>query len=90
MTTISGGTPHEYVNRFEMKAGLYRILRDYNGGLPIPAERSTACIKDKVTLHVPLPVNLALPSRLSFFSIARGKSRRSIGASRASRRSIFS
>ncbi len=38
----------EYVNRFEMKSGLYRLLRDYNGGLPIPAERSTACIKDKL------------------------------------------
>jgi len=37
----------EYLNRFEMKAGLYRFLRDYNGGLPIPAERSTLCIKDK-------------------------------------------
>ena len=31
-----------------MKSGLYRVLRDYNGGLPIPAERSTACIKDKL------------------------------------------
>ena len=38
----------EYINRFEMKSGLYRLLRDSNGGLPIPAERSTACIKDKV------------------------------------------
>jgi hypothetical protein len=37
----------EYVNRFEMKSALYRVLRDYNGGLPIPPERSTACIKDK-------------------------------------------
>ncbi|MEO8766791.1 MAG: sugar-transfer associated ATP-grasp domain-containing protein [Nitrosospira sp.] len=37
----------EYINRFEMKSGIYRFLRDYNGGLPIPAERSTACIKDK-------------------------------------------
>ena len=26
----------EYVNRFEMKGGLYRILRDQNGGLPLP------------------------------------------------------
>jgi hypothetical protein len=38
----------EYVNRFEMKSGLYRILRDHNGGLPIPVERSTAYIKDKL------------------------------------------
>jgi len=37
----------EYLNRFETKAGLYRFLRDNNGGLPVPAERSTACIKDK-------------------------------------------
>jgi hypothetical protein len=37
----------EYLNRLETKAGLYRFLRDYNGGLPIPAERSTACISDK-------------------------------------------
>ncbi|HEY6043644.1 MAG TPA: sugar-transfer associated ATP-grasp domain-containing protein, partial [Nitrosospira sp.] len=28
--------------------GLYRILRDHNGGLPVPAERSTAYIKDKL------------------------------------------
>lgn len=27
----------EYVNRFEMKSGLYRLLRDYNGGLPVPS-----------------------------------------------------
>jgi len=38
----------EYINRFEVKTCLYRILRDYNGGLPIPAERSTSCIKDKL------------------------------------------
>jgi hypothetical protein len=38
----------EYVNRFEMKSVLYRVLRESNGGLPIPAERSTACIKDKL------------------------------------------
>ncbi|HEU4854420.1 MAG TPA: sugar-transfer associated ATP-grasp domain-containing protein [Nitrosospira sp.] len=38
----------EYINRFEVKSCLYRILRDYNGGLPIPAERSTSCIKDKL------------------------------------------
>jgi hypothetical protein len=38
----------EYVNRFEMKGGLYRILRDRNGGLLVPAERSTAHIKDKL------------------------------------------
>jgi Sugar-transfer associated ATP-grasp len=37
----------EYLNRFETKAGLYRFLRDSNGGLPVPEERSTACIKDK-------------------------------------------
>jgi hypothetical protein len=37
----------EYLNRFETKAGLYRFLRDSNGGLPVPKERSTECIKDK-------------------------------------------
>ena len=37
----------EYLNRFETKAGLYRFLRDNNGGLPVPAERSTDWIKDK-------------------------------------------
>lgn len=37
----------EYLSRFEVKAGLYRFLRDYNGGLPVPAERSTLCIKYK-------------------------------------------
>ena len=37
----------EYLNRLETKAGLYLFLRDHNGGLSIPAERSTVCIKDK-------------------------------------------
>jgi hypothetical protein len=37
----------EYLNRLETKAGLYRFLRDHNGGLPVPAKRSTICIKDK-------------------------------------------
>ena len=37
----------EYLNRLETKAGLYLFLRDYNGGLSIPTERSTICIKDK-------------------------------------------
>lgn len=50
----------EYINRFEVKTCLYRILRDYNGGLPIPAERSTSCIKDK----------LCFLSRCRKFSIA--------------------
>ncbi len=36
-----------YLNRFEMKSGLYHYLRDYNGGLSVPAERSTSYIKDK-------------------------------------------
>ncbi|SFM20616.1 sugar-transfer associated ATP-grasp domain-containing protein [Nitrosomonas communis] len=40
----------EYLNRFEIKAGLYKLLRKYTGGLPIPVERSTACIKDKAYL----------------------------------------
>jgi hypothetical protein len=40
----------EYLNHFEMKAGLYKLLRYYNGGLPIPAERSAGCIKDKARL----------------------------------------
>ncbi|PSJ16640.1 sugar-transfer associated ATP-grasp domain-containing protein [Nitrosomonas supralitoralis] len=39
----------EYLNRFEMKAGLYRFLRDYNGGFPIPDERSTLYIKYKTS-----------------------------------------
>lgn len=38
----------EYLNRFETKAGLYRFLRENNGGLPVPAERSTQCIRDKM------------------------------------------
>ncbi|HEX8873213.1 MAG TPA: sugar-transfer associated ATP-grasp domain-containing protein [Nitrosospira sp.] len=37
----------EYLNRFETKVGVYRFLRDNNGGLPVPVERSTASIKDK-------------------------------------------
>ena len=39
----------EYLNRFEMKggSGLYHYLRDYNGGLSLPAERSTSSIRNK-------------------------------------------
>jgi hypothetical protein len=38
---------NEYLNRFETKAAIYRFLRDNNGGLPVPAERTTQCIRDK-------------------------------------------
>jgi hypothetical protein len=38
---------NEYLNRFETKAGLYLFLRNNNGGLPVPAERTTQCIRDK-------------------------------------------
>ena len=38
---------NEYLNRFETKAALYRFMRDHNGGLPVPIERSTQCIRDK-------------------------------------------
>lgn len=38
---------NEYLNRFETKAGFYRFLRGNNGGFPVPAERTTLCIKDK-------------------------------------------
>lgn len=37
----------EFLNRWEMKSGLFRFLRDYNGGLPFPAQRSTPHLKDK-------------------------------------------
>ncbi|MBN9133690.1 MAG: hypothetical protein J0H48_10060 [Nitrosospira multiformis] len=42
----------EYLNRLETKGGLYRFLRDNNGGLPVPAERSTGSIKDKMRFRV--------------------------------------
>lgn len=38
---------NEYLNRFETKAGIYLFLRNNNGGLPVPAERTTQCIRDK-------------------------------------------
>ena len=38
---------NEYLNRFETKAGLYLFLRNNNGGLPVPTERTTQCIRDK-------------------------------------------
>jgi hypothetical protein len=37
----------EYLQRFETKRFLYPFLRKYNGGLPVPAERSTVCLSDK-------------------------------------------
>lgn len=37
----------DFLNRWEMKSGLFRFLRDYNGGLPCPSERSTPYLKDK-------------------------------------------
>jgi hypothetical protein len=37
----------EFLNRWEMKSGLYRFLRDYNGGLPCPGQRSSWYLRDK-------------------------------------------
>jgi len=37
----------EYLNRFETKRFIYPFLRKYNGGLPVPAVRSTECLSDK-------------------------------------------
>jgi hypothetical protein len=37
----------EYLNRFETKRFLYPFLRAHNGGLPVPAQRSTECLSDK-------------------------------------------
>jgi hypothetical protein len=37
----------EYLNRFETKRFIYPFLREHNGGLPVPAVRSTECLSDK-------------------------------------------
>jgi len=37
----------EYLNRFETKRFIYPFLRKYNGGLTVPAQRSTDCLSDK-------------------------------------------
>ena len=37
----------EYLHRFETKRFLYPFLRQYNGGLPVPAQRSTEALSDK-------------------------------------------
>src|SRR5262249_62098776 len=37
----------EYLNRFETKRFIYPFLRKYNGGVPVPARRSTECLSDK-------------------------------------------
>lgn len=37
----------EYLNRFETKRFLYPFLREHNGGLPLPAERTTVYLSDK-------------------------------------------
>jgi hypothetical protein len=37
----------EYLNRFETKRFLYPYLRRHNGGLPVPAQRSTVYLSDK-------------------------------------------
>jgi hypothetical protein len=37
----------EYLNRFETKRFVYPFLRKYNGGLPVPAVRSTDALSDK-------------------------------------------
>lgn len=37
----------DFLNRWEMKSGLFRFLRNYNGGLPCPSERSTEYLRDK-------------------------------------------
>lgn len=62
----------EYVNRFEMKGGLYRILRDQNGGLPIPAERTTGCIKDKLRFMSRCR-NFGIATAPALLSVDKGK-----------------
>ena len=37
----------EYLNRFETKRFMYPFLRAHNGGLPVPAQRSTVYLSDK-------------------------------------------
>jgi hypothetical protein len=37
----------EYLNRFEIKLFAYRYMRDHNGGLPAPAERTTLYLSHK-------------------------------------------
>ena len=37
----------EYLNRFETKRWVYPFLREHNGGLPVPAQRSTLYLSDK-------------------------------------------
>jgi hypothetical protein len=37
----------EYINRFETKRFMYPFLREHNGGLPVPAMRSTLFLSDK-------------------------------------------
>jgi len=37
----------EYLNRFETKRFAYEFLRRYNGGRPLPADRSTGCLSSK-------------------------------------------
>lgn len=61
----------QYINRFEMKSGLYRILRDSNGGLPIPAERSTRCIKDKLCF-MDRCRKFGIPTAPILLSVAKG------------------
>ncbi|MBX3024841.1 hypothetical protein KF840_08010 [bacterium] len=41
------GRAGEYLNRFETKRFLYPYLRRFNGGLPVPVERSTVALSDK-------------------------------------------
>ncbi len=65
MTMISGSMPREYVNRFEMKGGLYRLLRDTMAAFPFLRSAARRASKTNYA-SCPAAVNLALPRRLPF------------------------
>jgi hypothetical protein len=68
----------EYLNRFETKRFLYPFLRRFNGGLPVPPERSTVCLSDKA-LFADRCAAFGLPAVPALMVIEAGRVVRSTG-----------
>ncbi len=69
----------EYLNRFETKRFIYPFLRKYNGGLPVPALRSTESLSDKA-MFADRCGEYGLPAVPALMVLANGRVVRSAGS----------
>jgi hypothetical protein len=68
----------EYLNRFETKRFIYPFLRRYNGGLPVPTQRTTEFLSDKAMFADHCSAH-GLPAVPALMVIEQGRVVRSAG-----------